>query len=113
MHIPHRGLTCRRAEEAMERSITIKVAGYVFSLTAASPEHEEVLRKAAGIVNEKIGKLQEKNHTGKSPEELLMLAALTISTGYVMQTREIERMNRELESLHKEIEGYLDNIDKI
>ncbi len=96
----------------MERSITIRVAGYMFSLTAASPEHEEVLRKAAGIVNEKIERLQEKNFTGKGTEELLMLAALTISTGYVMQTRKIERMEREIEGLHKEIEGYLDNIDK-
>ena len=96
----------------MERSITIRVAGYMFSLTAASPEHEEVLRKAAGIVNEKIERLQEKNFTGKGTEELLMLAVLTISTGYVMQTRKIERMEREIGGLHKEIEGYLDNIDK-
>ena len=37
----------------MAQSINIKIAGRPYNLTATSPEHEEVIRKAADEVNSK------------------------------------------------------------
>ena len=43
----------------MAQSINIKIAGRPYNLTATSPEHEEVIRKAAEEVNAKIAQYQE------------------------------------------------------
>lgn len=97
----------------MERNITIKVAGQEYELTAESPEHESILRDAARIVNRQIEKINSGNTTGKSRTEVIVMAAFTISTGYVMQNRMLKKLQEEESRLHREIEGYLDNIDKI
>lgn len=97
----------------MRRNIKIRVAGQEYDLTAESPEHEELLRDAAKIVNRQIEKLQSGNVTGKNDMDIIVMAAFTISTGYVMQNRTLMKMRQDEDQLHKEIEGYLDNIDKI
>lgn len=97
----------------MRRNIKIRVAGQEYDLTAESPEHEGLLRDAAKIVNRQIEKLQSGNVTGKNDMDIIVMAAFTISTGYVMQNRTLMKMRQDEAQLHKEIEGYLDNIDKI
>ncbi len=98
---------------AMKRNITIKVAGQEYELTAESPEHESILRDAAKIVNRQVDKVSSGVLTGKDSLEIIVMAAFTISTGYVMQNRLLKKTEEEETRLHKEIKGYLDNIDKI
>ena len=38
----------------MAQSITIRIADRTYSLKVSSPEHEEVIRKAAGEINRKV-----------------------------------------------------------
>ena len=59
----------------MAQSINIKIAGRPYNLTATSPEHEEVIRKAAEEVNAKIAQYQEK-FPNKGLTEILSFMAL-------------------------------------
>ena len=96
----------------MGRDITIRIAGKGYRIPVESPDQEEVLREAAKIVNGQMDRQLRMNVTDRSSEDLLAMAALTISSGYVMQKREIERRKEEETQLHREIEGYLENIVK-
>ena len=42
----------------MGQRISIQIAGRPYELTATSPEHEEIIRKAADEVNKRIAQYQ-------------------------------------------------------
>ena len=95
----------------MAQSIKIKIAGRPYNLTATSPEHEEVIRKAADDVNRKIAQYQEKfPNTGMS--DIMSFMALNVCIANITLQKQMKEMTEKEEMLAKELEGYLDNIDK-
>ena len=95
----------------MAQSINIKIAGRPYNLTATSPEHEEVIRKAAEEVNAKIAQYQERFPT-KGMTEILSFLALNICMNNIVLQKQVKGMINAEELLAKELERYLDNIDK-
>lgn len=95
----------------MAQSINIKIAGRPYNLTATSPEHEEVIRKAAEEVNAKIAQYQEKFPT-KGMIEILSFMALNVTMNNIVLKSQVKGMKDAEEGLAKELERYLENIEK-
>ena len=95
----------------MAQSINIKIAGRQYNLTATSPEHEEVIRKAAEEVNAKIAQYQEKFPT-KGMIEILSFMALNVTMNNIVLKSQVKGMKDAEEVLAKELERYLENIEK-
>ena len=95
----------------MAQSINIKIAGRPYNLTATSPEHEEVIRKAAEDVNRKIAQYQEKfPKTGMS--DILSFMALNVCMSTIILQRQVKELKVAEDTLAGELESYLENIDK-
>lgn len=95
----------------MAQSINIKIAGRPYNLTATSPEHEEVIRKAAEDVNRKIAQYQEKfPKTGMS--DILSFMALNVCMSNIILQRQVKELKVAEDTLAGELESYLENIDK-
>ena len=95
----------------MAQSIKIKIAGRPYNLTATSPEHEEVIRKAADEVNRKIAQYQEKfPNTGMS--DIMSFMALIVWMSNIILQKQLNQMKGAEEALAGELESYLENIDK-
>jgi cell division protein ZapA (FtsZ GTPase activity inhibitor) len=95
----------------MAQSINIKIAGRPYNLSATSPEHEEVIRKAADEVNKKIGQYQEK-FPNKGLTEILSFMALNVCMSNVVLQKHVKGMKDAEESLANELERYLEDIEK-
>ena len=95
----------------MAQSITIRIADRTYSLKVSSPEHEEVIRKAAGEINRKV-KLYLDKFPGKGMIEILSFVALNVSMANFALHNRTEAMVEEEGSLARELQNYLDNIDK-
>ena len=95
----------------MAQSINIKIAGRPYNLTATSPEHEEVIRKAADEVNSKIAQYQER-FPNKGLTEILSFMALNVCMNNIILHKQVKGMKDAEERLAKELERYLENIDK-
>ena len=95
----------------MAQSIKIKIAGRPYNLTATSPEHEEVIRKAADEVNRKIAQYQEKfPNTGMS--DIMSFMALNVCMSNIILQKQLNQMKGAEDALAEELESYLENIDK-
>ena len=96
----------------MAQSIKIFIAERPYTVTALSAEHEEIIRKAAAEINQKISLNQEKFPT-KGIIEILSLLALNTCIANILSLQKIESMNNAEKTLAKELERYLENIDKV
>ena len=96
----------------MAQSIKIFIAGRPYTITALSAEHEEIIRKAAAEVNQKISSNQEK-FPNKGLVEILSLLALNTFIANILTQEKVERMNNAEKALANELERYLENIDKV
>ncbi len=94
-----------------EQSISIKIADRSYPLKVNSPEHEEVIRKAADDINRMISKYQER-FPGKGMIEILSFVALNVCMSNITLNRQMKNLNDGEAALVKELEGYLENIDK-
>ena len=95
----------------MAQSINIKIADRPYPLKVNSPEHEEVIRKAADDINKMVAKYQDK-FPGKGMIEILSFVALNTCMSNITLNRQIKDMTDGEAMLAKELEGYLENIDK-
>ena len=95
----------------MAQSINIKIAGRPYNLSATSPEHEEIIRKAADDVNKKIAQYQEK-FPNKGMTEIMSFMALNVCMSNILLQRQVNTMKEGEELLAKDLERYLENIDK-
>ena len=93
------------------QSINIKIADRSYPLKVNSPEHEEVIRKAADDINKMVAKYQDR-FPGKGMIEILSFVALNTCMSNITLNRQIKNLNEEEMHLARELEGYLDNIDK-
>ena len=94
-----------------QQNITIKIADRPYSLKVASPEQEEVIRKAADEVNRRVRAYQDKL-PGKGIVELLSFAALNLCMTNISLQDQIKGMALEEKALADELDGYLKNMDK-
>ena len=95
----------------MAQSISIKIADRYYPLKVNSPEHEEVIRKAADDINEMVAKYQEK-FPGKGMIKILSFVALNTCMSNITLNKQMKDMADGEAMLAKELEGYLENIDK-
>ena len=95
----------------MAQSISIRIAERTYTLKVSSPEHEEVIRKAADDINRKITLYQEK-FSDKGILEILSFVALNVCMANITLQKQMKTMEDEETALAKELDGYLDNIDK-
>ena len=95
----------------MAQSIKVVVSGRDIPLKVNSPEHEELIRKAASEINRKV-KFYLDRYPGKSLNEIMSLVALNTGIAYAGLQKQMEAVLGEEESLVKELDGYLENIDK-
>ena len=95
----------------MAQSITVTISGRDFPLKVNSPEHEELIRKAADEINRKVKFYLEK-FPSKSPHEVMSLVALNIGIAYEGLQKQMESVLGDEERLLHELDGYLENIDK-
>ena len=95
----------------MAQSINVNIAERTFSLKVNSPEHEELIRKAADEINRKVKFYLEK-FPSKSLVEIMSLVALNTGIAYVGLQKQMESVLGDEERLLHELEGYLENIDK-
>ena len=95
----------------MAQSINIKIADRSYPLKVNSPEHEEVIRKAADDINRMVTKYQER-YPGKGMIEILSFVALNTCMSNITLNKQIKETAEEEAMLAKELEGYLENIDK-
>ena len=95
----------------MAQSITVTIAERTFPLKVNSPEHEELIRKAADEINRKV-KFYLDRYPGKSLNEIISLVALNTGIAYAGLQKQMEAVLGAEESLMKDLDGYLENIDK-
>ena len=95
----------------MAQSINIKIADRNYPLKVNSPEHEEVIRKAADDINKMVTKYQDR-FPGKGMIEILSFVALNTCMSNITLNRQIKDLVDGEALLAKELEGYLENIDK-
>jgi cell division protein ZapA (FtsZ GTPase activity inhibitor) len=95
----------------MAQDITIKLADKSYPFTAASPEQEQLIRRAAAEVNRRIKEYQSKNPEGYMVD-FMSFAALNLCMSLITLADQMNNWNAEEMMLVKELDGYLKNIDK-
>ena len=95
----------------MAQSINVTIAERTFPLKVNSPEHEELIRKAADEINRKV-KFYLERFPSKSLNEVISLVALNTGIAYAGLQKQMETVLEAEESLVKDLDGYLENIDK-
>ena len=95
----------------MAQSINIKIADRNYPLKVNSPEHEEVIRKAADDINKMVTKYQDR-FPGKGMIEILSFVALNTCMSNITLNKQLKDLVDGEEMLAKELQGYLENIDK-
>lgn len=93
----------------MDQRITIKIAEKEYTLKAATPEQEELIRKAAASVNKKLAAYANK-FVSRPQSDLVAFVALNESIGSFTLQKKIESLNEEVSALQDATDSYLKNI---
>ncbi len=93
------------------QSVTLKIANRDYSLTAASPEQEQLMRLAAKDVNDMYDKFNARfPETGT--EDKFVFVAVQEAVGKFHTKALLAQMERELNALRQELESYLEGTEK-
>ena len=90
----------------MDQKISIKIAGRIFNLTAASPELEELYRQAADAINNRFH-AYTLSHPGRTVNDLMALVALNETVLRLTMQRELEQRKSAEKQLETDLERYL------
>lgn len=93
------------------RKINVNIAGRSYALKASSPEHEEVIRKAAQTISAKIAGYQKMFPT-KSELDLLTFVALNESITNLNKDIQIGQMQDQTKAFAADLAAYVENIEK-
>ena len=96
----------------MAQSINVTIAERTFPLKVNSPEHEELIRKAAAEINRKVKFYLEKYPT-KGMVEVLSLVALNVGIQNCGLQKQVDSAVEDEAILLKELEAYLEKADKL
>ncbi len=90
----------------MDRKINVKIGGRTYSLTAATPQHEEEYRLAAEAINRRLDVYTQKN-PGRTMLDLMSMVALNEAVCRIDFQREIDRYKADLKALEGSMERYI------
>ena len=90
----------------MDQKINIKIAGRTFSLTASSPETEELYRTAADAVTRRFTAVN-RSFPGQTVADLMSLVALNETVIRLGLQKEIDQYKNTEKQLEKDLERYL------
>ncbi|MBR4741183.1 MAG: cell division protein ZapA [Bacteroidales bacterium] len=90
----------------MEQKISIKIAGRIFNLTAASPELEELYRQAADAINNRFAAFT-RSHPGRTVNDLMSLVALNETVLRLSMQKELDHRKEAEKQLEEDLERYL------
>ncbi len=94
-----------------EQKISIVISDRTYCLKASSPENEEVIRKAANVINQKVSNYR-KQFLGKPEVDILSFVALNECITNIKLNDQIERNRKEAEEFEADLGSYIDNIVK-
>ncbi|MCX4337220.1 MAG: cell division protein ZapA [Bacteroidales bacterium] len=97
--------------EQKGQSISIRIADRTYPMKVNSPEDEELIRKAAELINGRIEKYNVR-YPGKGLADVLSFVALNICKSHLALQKQLDDVLKGEENLIRELDGYLDNIDK-
>ena len=90
----------------MDQKISIKIAGRIFNLTAASPELEELYRQAADAINNRFAAFT-RSHPGRTVNDLMSLVALNETVLRLSMQKELDHRKEAEKLLQADLEHYL------
>ena len=90
----------------MDQKISIKIAGRIFNLTAASPELEELYRQAADAINNRFAAFT-RSHPGRTVNDLMSLVALNETVLRLSMQKELDHRKEAEKQLESDLERYL------
>ena len=90
----------------MDQKINIQITGRTFTLTASSPEMEELYRLAADAINRRFSAFT-RSHPGKTVADLLSMVALNETVIQLSLQKEIDQYKNAEKQLEKDLERYL------
>lgn len=90
----------------MGQKISIKLAGRTFNLTAATPEAEQLYRRAADAINARFNEIN-RSHPGNTVSDLMSLVALNETVVRLSMQRETELRQEEEKKLETDLDRYL------
>ena len=95
----------------MAQDITLKVAGKSYSLSAASPEMEQLMRLAAQDVSAMMTKFDAR-FPDSSPEDKLVFVAIQDAAGKLSAQKKMSRLVEEVQTLESDVAAYLEGMKK-
>ena len=95
----------------MAQSINVIIADRPYPVQVKSPEHEEMIRKAAADINKKVKFYLEKFPT-KGMVEVMTLVALNLGILNCGLQMQVDSAIEDEATLLKELEAYLEKADK-
>ena len=90
----------------MDQKISIKIAGRIFNLTAASPELEQLYRQAADAINNRFAAFT-RSHPGRTVNDLMSLVALNETVLRLSMQKELDHRKEAEKLLQADLEHYL------
>ena len=96
----------------MAQSINVIIADRPYPVQVKSPEHEEMIRKAAADINKKVRFYLEKFPT-KGMVEVMTLVALNLGILNCGLQMQVDSAIEDEANLLKELEAYLEKTDKL
>lgn len=90
----------------MAQKISIKLAGRTFNLTAATPEAEQLYRRAADAINARFNDIN-RSHPGNTVSDLMSLVALNEAVVRLSLQGEMELRQEAEKKLGADLERYL------
>ena len=96
----------------MAQSINVIIADRPYPVQVKSPEHEEMIRKAAADINKKVRFYLEKFPT-KGMVEVMTLVALNLGILNCGLQMQVDSAIEDEATLLKELEAYLEKADKL
>ncbi|MBO4467502.1 MAG: cell division protein ZapA [Bacteroidales bacterium] len=93
----------------MAQKISLKIAGHLYNLTAATEEQEQLYRLAAEAINNRFASYNL-SHPGRTATDMLSMVALSETVIRIGLQKEIEALKKGEDQLEMDLEKYLRDI---
>ena len=95
----------------MAQDITLKVAGKPYRLSAATPEMEQLMRRAAQDVTDMMTRFDAR-FPESSPEDKLVVVAIQEAAGKLSAQKKMSCLVEEVQALEGDVAAYLEGMKK-